>query len=282
MKKILVPIDFSETSLHALRLACQLAVRVEAAVCILHSYQIVPYDLPVSEYAFITPVVDPGKIEQELSESMQQLKEKLQQEPRFSGLQISTRFFPGPVIPTILQLAEEEAADLIVMGTMGAGGWKEMAIGSNTEHIIRHAPCPVLVVPENAAELQVERVLVPTTLHPDQEKVFEIVKLWQDVFGFDVEALFVGDPFEATPGGNIEAEKNRLIEAVGLRHVYLHLNTTKNKPENVIRKYADEAGSDLVIMGTHQRHGIAHLLFGSMTENTANHSKIPVLAIPIR
>lgn len=281
MKKILVPVDFSETSLQALRVACQLAVRMDAAICILHSYEIVPYDLPVSEYAFVTPVVDPEKIEHDLSETMRQLKENLQQEPRFSQLQISTRFGPGSVITTILRVAGEENADLIVMGTLGAGGWKEITIGSNTERVIRHTPCPILVVPGSVGELKIERVLVPTTLQPDQMKVFEAVKSWQDVFGFDVEALYVGDPFKVIPDGNIEAEKNRLVEAVGLRHVYLHLNTTKNKQEDVIRKYADDAESNLIIMGTHQRHGISHLLFGSMTENTANHAHVPVLAVPL-
>ena len=77
------------------------------------------------------------------------------------------------------------------------------------------------------------------------------------------------------------AEKNRLIEATGLRHVYLHLKSEAVKEEDAIRAYADEAEADLVIMGTHQRHGLSHLLFGSLTENTANHTHVPVLAVPI-
>ena len=282
MKKVLVPVDFSDTSLQALNIACQLAVRMEASVSILHAYPIIAYDLPVSEYAFVTPVVDQEKIERELTDRMRQLKDNLLQQPHFAHLQISTRYSPGAAIPVILEVAKEEETDLIVMGTTGAGGWKEITIGSNTERVIRHAPCQILVVPGAVREFKIERVLVPTTLQPDQLKVFEAVKSWQDVFGFDVEALYVGDPAEVTPGGNIEAVKNRLVETVGLRHVYLHLNNTHNNREDVIRTYADDAGSDLIVMGTHQRHGLSHLLFGSMTENTANHTHVPVLAVPLR
>lgn len=281
MQKILVPVDFSDTSVNALKLACQLAIRADADILILHVNETVPYIIPVSEYAYTASAVNIEEYDQELKHRMQTLKADILKESRFKDLRIDTAIEAGLMVPVVKKVAEDECSDLIVMGTMGASGWKEMLIGSNTERVIRHAPCPVLVIPAGIQELKMDRVLVPTTLKPEQIKVFNTTKTWQDLFGFDVEALYVSDPLNASTRAHVETEKNKIIDATGLRHVYLHLKGEAVKEEDAIRAYADEAEADLIIMGTHQRHGLSHLLFGSLTENTANHTHVPVLAVPV-
>lgn len=281
MKKILVPIDFSEASVNALKVACQLALRFDAGLYLLHVNEMIPYVIPVTEYAYTATAVDIETYNKERYEHIQQLKKNVLREAPYSNLDITVAVEAGVMVPVVKKVAEEEFADLIVMGTLGASGWREVLVGSNTERVIRHAPCPVMVIPEGVRELTVERVLVPTTLKPDQIRVFKTAKAWQEFLGFDVEALYVGDPLNAGAHGNVESEKNRLTEEAGLRHVYLHLNTLDVKVEDAIRSYAKQAEADLIIMGTHQRHGLSHLLFGSLTENTANHAHVPVLAVPV-
>ncbi len=281
MKKILVPIDFSDASVNALKVACQLALRFDAGLYLLHVNEMIPYVIPVTEYAYTATAVDIETYNKEKYEHIQQLKKNVLREAPYSNLDITVAVEAGVMVPVVKKVAEEEFADLIVMGTLGASGWREVLVGSNTERVIRHAPCPVLVIPEGVRELTVERVLVPTTLKPDQIRVFKTAKAWQEFLGFDVEALYVGDPLNAGAHGNVESEKNRLTEETGLRHVYLHLNTLDVKVEDAIRTYAKQAEAGLIIMGTHQRHGLSHLLFGSLTENTANHAHVPVLAVPV-
>ena len=281
MKKILVPIDFSDASVNALKVACQLALRFDAGLYLLHVNEMMPYVIPVTEYAYTATAVDIETYNKEKYEHIQQLKKNVLREAPYSNLDITVAVEAGVMVPVVKKVAEEEFADLIVMGTLGASGWREVLVGSNTERVIRHAPCPVLVIPEGVRELTVERVLVPTTLKPDQIRVFKTAKAWQEFLGFDVEALYVGDPLNAGAHGNVESEKNRLTEETGLRHVYLHLNTLDVKVEDAIRTYAKQAEAGLIIMGTHQRHGLSHLLFGSLTENTANHAHVPVLAVPV-
>ncbi|MBK8429567.1 MAG: universal stress protein [Lewinellaceae bacterium] len=281
MKKILVPIDFSDASVNALKVACQLALRFDAGLYLLHVNEMIPYVIPVTEYAYTATAVDIETYNKEKYEHIQQLKKNVLREAPYSNLDITVAVEAGVMVPVVKKVAEEEFADLIVMGTLGASGWREVLVGSNTERVIRHAPCPVLVIPEGVRELTVERVLVPTTLKPDQIRVFKTAKAWQEFLGFDVEALYVGDPLNAGAHGNVESEKNRLTEETGLRHVYLHLNTLDVKVEDAIRTYAKQAEAGLIIMGTYQRHGLSHLLFGSLTENTANHAHVPVLAVPV-
>lgn len=281
MKKILVPIDFSDTSIHALKVACQLALRTDASLYLLHVNEMIPYVIPVTEYAYTATAVDIETHNREKYENIQKVKKNILSEARYSNLDITVAIEAGIMVPVVKKVAEDEFADLIVIGTLGASGWKEVLIGSNTERVIRHAPCPVLVIPEGIHDFKVERVLVPTTLKPNQLPVFKMVKAWQEIFGFDVEALFLSEPLDALLRENIEKEKNRILEAAGLHHVYMHINTLHVKEEDAIRSYAKEAEAELIIMGTHQRHGLSHLLFGSLTEDTANHAHVPVLAVPL-
>lgn len=281
MKKILVPVDFSEASVNALRVAAQLAVRSDAGMYLLHVNEMAPYVIPVSEYAYTSSAVDVEEYDKEAENRIKNLKADLLNEARFSKLDIETGVREGLMIPVLRSIIEEEGIDLIIMSTLGASGWKEVFIGSNTERVIRHAACPVLVIPDGVSEIKVKKVLVPSTLRPDQKSVFKIAKEWQDLLGFDVQTLYINDPLNAPTLGSIEAEKNRIIEEVGLKHVYLHIYGQTLNEEAAILAYAKEAEADLIIMGTHQRHGLSHMMFGSITEDTANHAHVPVLAVPI-
>lgn len=282
MNKILVPIDFSDASINALKLAAQLAVRADASLYLLHINEMAPYVIPVSEYAYTaSAAVDVEEYDKAAESRMQNLKAEILGEPRFSKLNIETEVREGLMIPVLRSVNEEEGIDLIVMSTLGASGWKEVFVGSNTERVIRHATCPVLVIPDGVHELKIRRVLVPSTLKPDQKIVFKTAKLWQDLLGFDVQTLYINDPLNAPTLGSIEAEKNRLVEEASLKHVYLHIYGQTLNEEAAILAYAKEAEADLIVMGTHQRHGLSHLMFGSITEDTANHAHVPVLTVPI-
>lgn len=281
MKKILVPVDYSDTSIHALRLAAQLAVRADATLVLLHVNEMVPYLVPVSEYAYSSSTVDLDQYADVLEERIQATREELLADPQFANLQVETLVKEGLMTPTLTAVTEEEGVDLVVMSTLGASGWKEVLVGSNTERVIRHTNCPVLVIPEGVESLHFRKAVIPSTLKADQKLVFKMAKLWQDLFGFDVHALYINDPLNAPTLGTLETEKNRLAEAAGLRHVYLYVYGNTLSAESAIRGYAADAEADLIIMGTHQRQGLSHLLFGSVTEDTVNHTNLPVLVVPI-
>jgi len=281
MKRILVPTDFSDPSLNALNVAAQLAVLADADLYLLHVNEMFPYAIPVSEYPFPVVGLDLEAYDREMKNKIQGIKTHLLEKPRFHQIRIHAAVKDGPMVPVMTEMIEDECIDLIVMGTLGASGWKEALIGSNTERIIRHATCPVLVIPEGIDTLDVKRVLVPSTLKSDQQGVFKAVKAWQELLGFEVQSLYLNDPLNTPTHGSIEAEKNRITEQAGLRNVYLHIYGLSLNGESAIRSYAADMKADLIIMGTHQRRGLSHLMFGSVTEDTANHAEVPVLAVPI-
>lgn len=133
LKRILAPTDFSDLSIRGVRYACQLAKDVGAEITI-----------------FNVVIVDesgPNKLEME--EHKQGLDEFVTKNVADAGANLTIRKLvdAGPAYKAIIDRAENEQIDLIVMSSHGRSGLSRMLIGSVTDKVVRGARCPVLVVP---------------------------------------------------------------------------------------------------------------------------------------
>lgn len=144
LKHILVPVDFSECSVAALQHARNLSEAFGAKLDVIHTY-----DVP----SFVTPniVVFAGNLETPLADHAdRQARDQLLEFLRKHGLgdqpNLTARVVMGPPGPTILDIAETERPDLLVIGTHGRTGMARVLLGSTAEKVLRGAPCPVLAV----------------------------------------------------------------------------------------------------------------------------------------
>ena len=145
LKRILVPIDFSECSKKALRYAVALAKEHEAAITLLYA---VPTHYAVGEYGGINYAALEGDMR---ASGDKQLSALVVDEVR--GEVAADRLVrTGSAPAEIIEVARSLPADLIVISTHGRTGLKHMFLGSVTEYVVRHAPCPVLVVREREHE----------------------------------------------------------------------------------------------------------------------------------
>jgi nucleotide-binding universal stress UspA family protein len=146
LKNILVPIDFSDCSKKALQYALPLARLHDAAITLLY---VVPGAMYVSgEYG----PLNYASLEAEIRRNGGKQLAKLAAEEVPRALRADTLVRTGSPSVEIIELAKELAADLIVTSTHGRTGLKHVLLGSVAEHIVRHAPCPVLVVREREHE----------------------------------------------------------------------------------------------------------------------------------
>lgn len=281
MKKILVPVDFSSNSKNALRVAASLAAQNGAALELLHANVAAIYSVPLSEYASASVLAEDQGYDESASRLLEREKHALMENPEFAKLKIDTRVEEGYLHACIRDVAEEDEVDLVVMGTKGAAGVNEFLVGSNTEKVIRTAPCPVLAVPESTQNFNLKTVLLPSTLKDDQNGIFRYMAEWQKVFGFNVKVLYLNNPAGFPTDGSAEAAKNRLAEAAGLQKTEVVMVMGSFFEDSTILSVADQYDVDLIAMATHQRQGLSHVFFGSITEDTVNHSDIPVLAVPM-
>ena len=133
LKKILAPTDFSDLSVRGVRYACRLAKDVEAEVTILN----------------VVIVDESGINKREMEENKQRLEEFVVKNVADIGANLRIRKVvdAGQPYGAIVDCAENERIDLIVISSHGRGGLSRMLIGSVTDKVLRVAPCPVLVVP---------------------------------------------------------------------------------------------------------------------------------------
>jgi universal stress protein A len=139
LKNILVPLDFSETSLKSLRYAVPFAMQFGAKLTLLHVIQAPVYTVDFSYYPPLRPEQIAG-IEMQLDDI------RAREIP--AELQVDLVVRESLVFEGILEVAREICADLIITTTHGHTGLKHLMMGSTAESIVRRAPCPVLVVRE--------------------------------------------------------------------------------------------------------------------------------------
>lgn len=281
MKKILVPTDFSSNSKHAFHVAATIAKKVKGSVELLHTNTAVAYAPPLPDY-YMPEAYDMTEYYENAAEELFNLKKELVDSGKYDDVKFETVVEEGFLYATVRRIAEEDRADLIIMGTKGATGATEFFVGSNTEKVIRTAPCPVLAVPENSGDFKIKTVVLPTTLRKDQAYVFQVLAEWQKDFHFDVKVLYLNNPAGLESNAEIEQTINTFAQAAGLKKVTPFVSGNTFNEEISILQFAGEHHADLIAMGTHQRQGLSHLLFGSLTEDMANHSDIPVLSVPMK
>ncbi len=142
IERILVPVDFSKFSQHALRYGCEFAQEFNAELHLLH----VLHDLVQVVPETGTPLPPPDTFFEELRASAKESLEKLPgdlwkgEKPVVRELRVGSPFWE------IIQYAKEKNIDLIVLGTHGRGALAHLLLGSVAEKVVRKAPCPVLTV----------------------------------------------------------------------------------------------------------------------------------------
>ena len=142
IRKILVPIDFSECARHALAEALEMAKAFQAQITLLHVEDL---SLPPGELAFAANFGGGDLVAKMLAESEALLAAEKKAVAEV-GVPIETQHGRGVPYAEIVRIARIQSFDLIVMGTHGRTGLKHVLIGSVAERVVRLASCPVLTV----------------------------------------------------------------------------------------------------------------------------------------
>jgi len=143
-EKILVPIDFSSCSIKGLEYAKALAGQFGSKLMLLHSINLQYYGAS-DEY----PLYDFTGLMQQAEEAARARMQDFLRKTDWKGVKVEQSVQIGHAGQQICAGAEGFGADLIVTSTHGATGLKHMLLGSTAEYVVRHAHCPVLVVPSH-------------------------------------------------------------------------------------------------------------------------------------
>lgn len=141
LKRILVPIDFSEHSKDALKYAIPFAQQFHASISLIYVVEptVYPADFSFGQVGF--PAVE-DELRKKGAEELEELIQKEIGNKVVADYVIRT----GKAFYEIDQFARETSIDLIIIATHGHTGVEHILFGSTAEKVVRYAPCPVLVV----------------------------------------------------------------------------------------------------------------------------------------
>ncbi|MEM0940090.1 MAG: universal stress protein [Bacteroidota bacterium] len=275
MKKILVPVDFSEVSEAAAQFAVDLAKENHADVILLNSARIDYF----SDYQYPTFIKTKSLIE-EVLDSMEQRMNRLVEEFENKKINVSGKVSHLGLLGAIKEEIKKEEIDLCVMGTSGCSGLEELFIGSNTERVVRYVTCPVISIPHSVDIKKIKKLLIPIDLREIRASFLNKVAALQEMFDSEIEFIWVKTPHNIENSEKVAAELHRIFENHGIVN-YNFFIVKSVFPTDGIFMEVDESGVDMVAMATHARRGISHWLSGSMTEDTINHVEVPVWSFKI-
>ncbi|MCX7606340.1 MAG: universal stress protein [Bacteroidia bacterium] len=280
MKNILHLTDFSEVARNAYEYAIHLARQVGAELHVAHIY-----DRPYASIAYqggLSAVIDAemdAKIRAELKKHLETYATAVAHE----GIRVILHLWGDMSVWRPDQYLDKvPGTGLIVMGTRGATSlWHGGLFGTNTARLIRHSPVPVLAVHPQNTYAPYQKALLPVDIFdegtlPIIKKAVEFLRPWS---GVKISLLVVNTPYVFYDTASIEKFIQQVKENV--RHEALDLRVYNDiSVEEGLRQAMETEKADLLVMGTHARKGLAQLLFGSITENVAQHLSYPLLAFP--
>lgn len=280
MKKILIPTDFSDNAWDAFTYAIRLYEDIAVHFYVMNTYQVGSSQMSNRMHQqrgtrIFRAIEEDAKSEMNKTERF--VNENLENDKhRFSFL---THL--GDLIPNINHLVSKENIDLIVMGTTGATGAKEIFLGSNAAKVIHEVTlCPVLTVPKDYEYKDMSRVVLATDLKKplDVNQLNVLIEL-QQIHNVSVEILKVRE----SNGLSDEQQQNlKMIESVFVENgISLNLleKTEKSIAKNIKNYSAEHA--DLICMVNYEHSFIERLTTEPIVKKISFHSVLPLLVIPI-
>ena len=298
LRNVLVATDFEAASDAALVYGRALARTFGASLHVLH----------VAENQFLRPSPpDPALVK---AAQVRSLNDRLTDDDRTALHARAVIEMSDETADTIVKYARHEQIDLIVMGTHGRSAMSQLLVGSVAERVVRLAPCPVLAVrqPERdfvrpdaseseASVILLKQILVATDFSEPSDAALAYGRELARNFGAQLTVLHIADNLAMRAYGAdgfvmAEPELQRDIEESARRRLDALLSDEDRdvlRAQGVVRSasstalaivdYARAVNTDLIVIGTHGRGAVAHLLMGSVAERVVRTAPCPVLTV---
>ncbi|NUM50903.1 MAG: universal stress protein [Flavobacteriales bacterium] len=278
MKKILVPTDFSILADYAVHYAMKLAKEFNASIILYHSF--IPFESGF--YPLAQSKKENKETEDNLIKRLAKIKDELLKSNK--NVPVSVHVDRGPESFQLVEFCKKKKIDLIVMGTKGASGLKEVVIGSFTADTMTKAPCPVLAIPQKCKFKIPKKITFASNYHKKDIQSIKLLLKWNEPFKAKINILHIDDG-ELIPAaeeevfGNYKRKIEKQCEDISLS--FQHIDG-KDISKAILHITLNDK-TDILSLSPIKREGIWTRLFHkSITKTTAYHLRMPVLTIPIK
>lgn len=278
-KKLLVAVDGSDISLHAFKEALGISQKDVLVLAV------------APPYSGDLRVMGTSDISELLKEPCELALNKALEMAEDEGAEVRPVCVMGEAYETIVDLAEDEGRDLIVMGVKGAGFPQGLLMGSTTARVIGFSSQDVLVIPEKAS-VKWERILLATdgseysrrateralVLVQDSGGTLKIISVLEISSHIYAVAPELGEEKIKLPRQYAQEAKDLAASRGIIAEDFVR---EAESADEVIIELARKADIDLIVMGSHGRTGLKRLLMGSVTERVIGNAPCPVLVVKL-
>ncbi|MEF9425723.1 MAG: universal stress protein [Candidatus Mariimomonas ferrooxydans] len=278
-RKILVPFDGSVSSKNALMQAIKLSQTEKSWIKVL---AVVP------SYEGELELVGVGNIRSVLDGTGKKLLMEATATAKAQGITILTNLEQGEAFERIVDVADSENCDLIIMGRKGVHNLKKMLMGSVTSRVISYANNDVLIVLGDAS-IGWNHILIATDGSQYSEPAIEHAINFASSYGGNLTAVSVvdlTDEFYAQAPEIVDKmiEKSKKVlekvrEKAEASHIKMETVVKEGESYQKIVEVAEEKGADVIFMGSHGRTGLKKLLMGSVTGKVIGYATCPVMVV---
>jgi nucleotide-binding universal stress UspA family protein len=275
MKKILLPVDFSETSDNAFVYALELAKIFNAELVLLHSFELpivesqsIPYN-----YSMIYETIELINFDH-FKEKLPKLH-SIAEERNLSHIAMSHILMGGYLINNIKKVVKQENIDFIVMGTKGAEGWLDTFLGTNTGSVISDVSVPVLSVPIDAKFKKFENIAFTTLFRKkDIEALIKVLVIAKKLHA-KVKCLHVKTSNSDLNTDTINRWKSHFEDEENLQFFIV----PSDEVFETIQDFLVTQEIDMLAILTYKRTFFVELFTNTTTQKLSYHLKMPILAL---
>lgn len=274
LNKILIPIDFSNTSKLALEYAANLCKAFDSELHLVHIYKTSTIDVLPNLTTSSASLPNYEGLREMVIEELNAVGEKFSKQ---NNIAYNIEVKEGSVSKGIIASAKDCGADLIVMGTHGVSGFEEFFMGSNAYRVVTSSAVPLLTVQEHSDKMGFQNIVLPIdSSQHTRDKVSEVVAL-AELMGSKVHIAQLMREDDDTAIMNLKVKQ---IEE-HLDHKSIAHQTTVISNENIAEatlEFANKVVPDLIATMTDQENYTGFFI-GEYSQQIVNHSKIPVLSV---
>ncbi len=283
LKKILWATDFSDEAREALLYAEAMAKAFKAQLIALH---VVP-DFSPAFYDLASVIK--GEIARRIETVKKEAKKRLETMTKSKGLSLEIIIQEGTASKKIVEIAEREKADLIVMGRRGLSAIEKLFIGSVANQVLRSSSVPILITKKKRGKPSFKKIIVPTDFS-EQEEV-ERDYAWKLAKRLEASELCLLHVLELHQYEFSPRELDEILAAVMKRlqqrkkrekedfKVTEDIYRAVNAPLGIV-DYAETHHYDLIVISSCTQSKLERFFLGSTTEKVISYSNLPVFVIP--
>lgn len=274
MKRILVPVDFSEYSVEALKVAAQIARKNNYEIIVLHLLELPHHGGDDFGNGSSIPEIIFFK-----NKAVERLEDLLDAE-FLDGIEVFESIEFKKVDQGVIDVSIKSDVDLIVMGSHGTSGFNEMIVGSNTEKVVRSSKIPVLVIKNGVKEFDPTNFVFASDFSSESQKAFQQMLDFAKIFNSKLFLVTISTPASFKTTARTEKNMADFIANFEVDNYSTHIYNDTSIEKGIIN-FSNSLQADLIGICTHGRTGLAHFYSGSIGEDLVNHSMKPVITFKI-